>query len=187
MEHCQYLLAIINELEDDALQVDGTSVDKLGALILAAGRVFVAGAGRSGFAARAFANRLMHLGFAVYFVGEPTTPSIQQNDLLVIGSGSGETASLVTMAQKAHKQGAKIATLTIFPRHTIGALSAVCVTIPGVTAKSAEPSQKAASVQPSGSSFEQLSWLIYDSVIIKLRDVRQQTDAQMFYRHANLE
>ncbi|HEY0208085.1 6-phospho-3-hexuloisomerase [Acerihabitans sp.] len=187
MAHCQYLLSIIKELSEDALQVDGASVDKLCDVTLNAGRVFVAGAGRSGFAARAFANRLMHLGFTVYFVGEPTTPSIQKNDLLVIGSGSGETASLVSMAQKAHKQQAKIATLTIFPEHTIGALSSVCVKIPGVTAKSEELSQKADSVQPSGSSFEQLSWLIYDSVIIKLKEIKQQTDAQMYCRHANLE
>ena len=187
MEHCQNLLSIIKELAEDALLVDGADVEKLGTLIQDAKRVFVAGAGRSGFAARAFANRLMHLGFTVYFVGEPTTPSIQQGDVLVIGSGSGETASLVAMAHKAHKQGAAIAALTIYPDHTIGALSAVCVKIPGVTSKSEERSQKADSIQPSGSSFEQLSWLIYDSVIIRLRELRQQTDAQMFYRHANLE
>lgn len=42
-------------------------------LIVKAKRIFVGGAGRSGFAARGFANRLMHLGYTVYFVGEPTT------------------------------------------------------------------------------------------------------------------
>ncbi len=187
MAVCQNLIAIIDELAQDARQVDGVAVEQLGDLILNSRRIFIAGAGRSGFAARAFANRLMHLGFTVYFVGEPTTPSIQRGDLLVIGSGSGETASLVTMANKAVKQGAKLATLTIFPQHTIGGLSAARIVIPGVTQKSSETSAKAASVQPSGSSFEQLSWLIYDSIIIRLKAIKQQTDEQMYYRHANLE
>ena len=76
--------AVINELVDGAKEVDESQIDKLVEAILAAKRVFVAGAGRSGFVARAFSNRLMHLGFTVYFVGDTTTPSIQSDDLLVI-------------------------------------------------------------------------------------------------------
>ena len=49
----------------------------------------------------------MHLGYTVYFVGEPTTPSIQEGDLLILGSGSGNTASLVSNAKKAKDQGSK--------------------------------------------------------------------------------
>lgn len=187
MSECQNLRAILEELCADAKQISGDAVDALGEAIVRAKRVFVAGAGRSGFAARAFSNRLMHLGYQVWFVGEPTTPSIQQGDLLIIGSGSGETASLVTMAQKAHKQGAEIATLTIYPNHTIGKLASTVICIPGITAKSDDAATKAATVQPTGSSFEQLSWLIYDSVVIALKEKTAQTDAQMFSRHANLE
>lgn len=187
MKPCENLRAILAELTEDAAQIDGDAVDKLSDAISASPRIFVAGAGRSGFAARAFSNRLMHLGYSVWFVGEPTTPSIQKDDLLVIGSGSGETASLVTMAQKAHKQGAAIATLTIYPDHTIGRLAYIAIRIPGITAKSEEMSSKAATIQPTGSSFEQLSWLIYDSVIISLKAKTGQTDAEMFSRHANLE
>ena len=40
----------------------------------------------------------------------PTTPSIQAGDLLIVGSGSGNTASLVSNAKKAKDQGAKVAT-----------------------------------------------------------------------------
>ena len=58
--------------------------------------------------------RLMHMGKQVYVVGEIVTPSIQQGDLLLIVSGSGETESLVAMAKKAKRLGATIATVTIF-------------------------------------------------------------------------
>lgn len=62
MSHCQNLQAILAELMADAQQIDGEEVNALGEAIMQAKRVFVAGAGRSGFAARAFANRLMHTG-----------------------------------------------------------------------------------------------------------------------------
>lgn len=94
------LQSILVELTEDAQQIDQAQLKKVEALILKAKRIFIAGAGRSGFAARAFSNRLMHLGFTVYFVGEPTTPSIRENDLIIIGSGSGRTSGLVNMAKK---------------------------------------------------------------------------------------
>ncbi|CUH95216.1 hypothetical protein P22_1286 [Propionispora sp. 2/2-37] len=184
---CNNLISIINELAEDAKQVDGEAIVAVEELIKKADRIFVAGAGRSGYAARGFANRLMHLGYTSYFVGEPTTPSIQKGDILIIGSGSGETGSLVTMAEKAKKQGAVLATLTIFPNNRIGSMADACIKIPGVTSKVGEASGKAASIQPKGNSFEQLSWLIYDSMIIDLKKALGQTDDDMFSRHANLE
>ena len=69
MVECKNLLAIIEELAQDAKQVDNDQLAKIEELILQAKRVFIVGAGRSGFAARAFSNRLMHLGFDSNFVG----------------------------------------------------------------------------------------------------------------------
>ena len=187
MSYSENLTAILEELTYDAKFIKEKELERVSHLIQSSKRVFVAGAGRSGFAARGFANRLMHLGYTSYFVGEPTTPSIKEGDVLIIGSGSGETASLVSMARKAVEQGAKLATLTIFPNNTIGSLSTAYIKIPGVTSKVTKEEIKASSIQPKGSSFEQLSWLIYDSIIIELKKITKQTDDEMFARHANLE
>ena len=116
------LSKVVEELSRFSQEVSQEDADKMVEEILKANRVFVAGAGRSGFAARGFANRLSHLGFDVSFVGEPTTPPIKAGDLLVIGSGSGTTGSLVKMAETAKKQGAAIATVTIAPKNTIGSM-----------------------------------------------------------------
>ena len=43
------------------------------------------------------------------------------------------------------------------------------------------------SIQPVGSMFEQLSWLVYDTVIMTLRDKTGQTNEDLIGRHANLE
>ena len=61
---------------------------------------------------RALAVRLMHLGKTVYVVGETSTPSITGADLLILGSGSGRTAGLLTMADQARHLGVKILLFT---------------------------------------------------------------------------
>ncbi|WP_026931938.1 6-phospho-3-hexuloisomerase [Glycomyces tenuis] len=182
------LQQILRELSADAERVDGTQIAAVVDRIAHSRRVFIAGAGRSGFAARAFANRLAHVGVPTFFVGEPTTPPIAAGDLLVIGSGSGKTTSLVSIAQKARELGASLATLTIHPENTIGQLADVVIRVPGVTAKADESdSSRSAGIQMTGSSFEQLSWLIYDTIIILLRDRTGQSNDDLFARHANLE
>ena len=180
------LAAILAELSENAKRVSTEELEKLADIIPTGKRVFVAGAGRAGFAARAFSNRLMHLGLAVSFVGEPTTPAITSDDILIIGSGSGETASLVAMAKKARSIGAKIATLTIHPTATIGSLADVVVTIPGATPKS-NLADTAKSIQPMGNAFEQMCWLVYDVVIMILMDKMKKNEKEMFLLHANLE
>ena len=56
-------------------------------------KIFVYGAGRSGFVGRCFAQRLMHLGIKSCFVSDAVTYQYTKNDLLVLISGSGETTS----------------------------------------------------------------------------------------------
>ena len=123
-----------------------------------------------------------------YFVGESTTPPIGKGDLIVIGSGSGTTASLVENAKKAKAIGTSIATLTIFPDAAIGKMADVVIAIPGATPKKTEGTKDSAiSAQPMGSLFEQLSWLVYDSVILSLMEITGETNDTMYQRHANLE
>lgn len=186
MEKTELLGAILGELTENAKRVSADEMEKFADRILEAKRVFVAGAGRSGFVARAFSNRLMHLGLCVYFVGEPTTPAIREGDVLVIGSGSGETGSLVVMAQKAKKLGASVVTMTIHPEASIGRMSDAYICIPGATPKS-ELADTVKSVQPMGNAFEQMCWLVYDALIMIMMEKRGRTEEEMFSLHANLE
>lgn len=186
MRHDAILPAILEELSRNARAVSPEALENFTDLAAASKRVFVAGAGRSGFVARAFANRLMHLGLTAYFVGETTTPAIGAGDLLVIGSGSGETGSLVTMARRAKAAGAKLATLTIHPEASIGGMADAIVAVPGATPKSDLP-DAAASIQPMGSAFEQLCLLVYDAAVMILMDKLGRTSEEMFRLHANLE
>lgn len=186
MAEAVILKKILEELMENAKQIRQEELEQFADKIQEGNRIFVAGAGRSGFVARAFSNRLMHLGLTVYFVGEPTTPSIQKGDLLMIVSGSGETGSLKVMAEKAKKQEAMVAVITIFPQASIGSMADAVIQVPGVTPKS-ELESATTSVQPMGNAFEQTTWLICDNIIMILMERMGRTQEEMFSLHANLE
>lgn len=182
------LAKVTEEVQHYGEAIEDRQIKKVAQLCYQAKRIFVAGAGRSGFAARGFANRLMQLGLTAYFVGETTTPSISEGDLLIIGSGSGSTSSLVVDANKAKAAGAQLATLTIYPDATIGKASDALIRIPGGTPKNESANEDTAhSIQPMGTLFEQLSWITYDTLVLELMELTGETAETMFPRHANLE
>ena len=99
-------------------------------MILAANRVFVMGAGRTGLALKMAAMRLMHLGLVVHVAGEVTSPAIARGDLLLVASGSGATAGPVHAAEVAVKAGARVSALTATPASKLGQLAQGVVVIP---------------------------------------------------------
>ncbi|MCS7462935.1 6-phospho-3-hexuloisomerase [Paenibacillus doosanensis] len=185
MQITEYTRIMLTELHGTANLLSDEAADEFADRIVSAKRIFTAGAGRSGLMMRAFAMRLMHLGLNAYVVGESVTPGIGRDDLLIIGSGSGETKSLLSMAQKAKSIGADIALVTVNPESTIGQLSDATVRI------AASPKEQqgggSATVQPMGSLFEQSLLLLTDALVLKLMDRQGIEAAAMFSKHANLE
>ncbi len=135
---------------------------------------------------KAFAMRLMHIGITAYVLGETVTPSIEKSDLLIIGSGSGETESLCFMAEKAKQIGADLAVITIFSDSTIGKLADIIITIPAPTAK-VKRETGVPSVQPKGSLFEQCMLILLEAIIIVLMEKMNTVPDTLMRRHANLE
>lgn len=135
---------------------------------------------------RAFAMRLMHLGLPVHIVDEITTPAIECGDLLLIGSGSGQTESLVRFAQTAKKIGAGVALITATASSPIGELAGIIVRLAAPTPKASD-SDLSASIQPMGSRFEASLGALSDVLILLLMDDLNASAEQMFTRHANLE
>ena len=78
-------------------------------------KILIMGAGRSGLVGRAFALRLLHLGFNAFVLGDTIVPSINENDLIIAISGSGSTKLVITAAEAAKQVGAKIISITSFP------------------------------------------------------------------------
>lgn len=167
---------IISELSSLADNIDHAEFNGLVDSIIQAGHIFLAGAGRSGQMINAFANRLMHLGLSVSVVGEISAPHSRENDLMIVGSGSGETRRLINQVETAKKSGVRIALITTASDSTLAGLADCVMTIPAGN-----------SVQPMGSLFEQASLLTYDSLVLTLMEKLNETAQTMKQRHADIE
>ncbi|MGN8646585.1 6-phospho-3-hexuloisomerase [Gracilibacillus sp. HCP3S3_G5_1] len=185
MQTTQYMLEVISELKRTADLIKDEDTEQILEAITKADKVFVAGTGRSGFMGKSFAMRLMHMNVNVYVVGETITPSLTKNDLLIIGSGSGETKSLLAMAEKAKSIGATVALATTAPESSIGQLANITVTIPAKA--KAENESEVKTIQPMGSLFEQSLLLFYDSLVLSLMEKKELHGNKMYTQHANLE
>lgn len=99
---------VLDELEKAAGEIQEQQCEEFCNAIIAARRVFISAAGRSLLMMRAFGMRLMQLGFTVYVVGETVTPAIGVDDILLVGSGSGETGTLKVLWKKQRKSVQKL-------------------------------------------------------------------------------
>lgn len=182
------ILEISNQIKRNSDIIDTNSVLNLINFILETyqgkNRVFVYGAGRSGFIGRCFAQRLMHLGINSCFVSDAITYQYTKKDLLVLISGSGETTSPMAIAQKAKKIGGKMALLTGNPDSTIGKLSDCVIKIEGKS-KDVAVSQK--TLAPYTSLFDISALSVLDSIGGTLMSILGVTEADIDKRHASIE
>ncbi|AYK66348.1 6-phospho-3-hexuloisomerase [Bacillus subtilis subsp. subtilis] len=185
MKTTEYVAEILNELHNSAAYIANEEADQLADHILSSRQIFTAGAGRSGLMAKSFAMRLMHMGFNAHIVGEILTPPLAEGDLVIIGSGSGETKSLIHTAAKAKSLHGMVAALTINPESSIGKQADLIIRMPGSPKDQSNGTYK--TIQPMGSLFEQTLLLFYDAVILKLMEKKGLDSETMFTHHANLE
>lgn len=186
METSELIDAILADTGRALHAVDPAQIDAMCAAILLADRLFIAGKGRSGLQMKAFAMRLMHLGFCAHVVDDVTTPAIDAGDLLLIGSSSGRTGSLLRYIDTARETGAALATFTGVVDSPIAAAATTVLRIPATNFKAERPTGPD-SVLVMGSLFEHCLGLLCDLIIIRLKAARGQEEAAMNARHANLE
>jgi 6-phospho-3-hexuloisomerase len=175
-------LRFIQERAAAALRLDPVVIEQFVATLQPAKRVFLYGRGRSGFVARAFAVRLMHLGYATYVVGETITAPVQKDDVVILVSGSGTTYPVVMTAEIGRKQGATVVAVTADPESDIARLAHVVVPLlPN------PQNGKAARYAPLGTLFETTAWLFFDAIVAVLMERLGESEKEMRRRHATLE
>jgi 6-phospho-3-hexuloisomerase len=185
MNITEYLEEVVQELSKTVDLIPELEAEKLLNSILQSKKIFVSGAGRSGLISKSFAMRMMHMGIDAYVVGETVTANLEQGDLLIIGSGSGETNTLIAIAEKAKKLGGSIALITTSPESTLGRLADIFVPLPG--AQKDKSNSDYYTIQPMGSLFEQTMLLFYDALILRFMEIKGLDSNKMYGKHANLE
>jgi 6-phospho-3-hexuloisomerase len=185
---------IAEHIKRVALNLDTGSVSDLVDNIMEGKKIFLMGAGRSGLAARAFAMRLMHMGFAVHVVGETTAPTVQPDDLVIAVSGSGETTSIANLGSISKKLGSKLATITSNKDSTLGRISDVVVIIPGRPKEDIDYEDYHerrmigyTQLAPLGTVFEISALVFLDAVISELMVRTGASEAELKKRHTVLE
>jgi len=146
--------------------------------------IFIYGAGRSGFIGRCFAQRLMHLGIKSCFISDAITHRYTERDLLIIISGSGETTSPKSIANKAKEIGGRIALFTGNLKSSIAKISDLIIKIEG---KSKDQATFQESFAPYTSLFDISTLAILDSIGGILMEILGVTEEDIDSRHASIE
>ncbi len=176
---------IIEELGKTLDSIDDKEVTQLIKEIEKADKVFFVGVGRVMLSLQSIAKRLAHLGIQTHIVGEITEPAITENDLLIVGSGSGGTAFPLIIAKKAKQLNATVAHIGANPQSPMSEYADVFVRIP-VSTKLQLPGE-VSSIQPMKSLFEQSLLLLGDTIALMLIKEKDIDMDALWQHHANLE
>ncbi len=191
LEMLRKIEGILREISDKQFQ---QVLDALLIIKAKGKKVLVIGAGRSGLVGRAFAMRLMHLGFDVHVLGDTIIPPLGKGDLVIVVSGSGTTRLVLTAAEAAKLCGAKIMAITSYPESPLGKLADYILHIKGRTKLAQEADYFSRQIlgeheplAPLGTLFELSAMIILDSIIAELMKKLETTEAEMVERHTNIE
>ena len=160
--------------------IDQDELDALTDAVNNAKRVYVAGWGRAGNCVKILGMDCSQMGMTAHICGDNTTPSIHEGDILVIGSGSGETKTMVILAQQAKEHGAKLGLISANRESTIGKLADYNVQITRLKHEEGTP-------ELGGGSFYHVMVQVVDIIRMYICELRGLTMADISYNHNNLE
>ena len=178
--------------------IDTTQTERLIQEILNAEHVYLSGAGRSGYVAKAFAMRLTHLKLDAYVVGETVTPAFRSKDLLIAFSGSGKTLSTVEGCQKAKEIGGRVCVITAQEISPLTTLADCIVVLNTNTIDHAEDDfevrqltgkhrSMAAPVAPLATLFETAALILSDATIAAIMEIKHRNVDDVEQSFPNLQ
>lgn len=175
---------LLREIEHLVSLIETNDIDEFIQRICLAKRVFVIGSGRSGILVKAFAMRLMQMGFTVHVIGETTTPASNKHDLLIVISASGVTCYPLDILKTAKKLGMHTLLITANPDSEMAKLAEQKLVIPASTKVSPG---KISTEQISASLFEQAVFILLEYLVHVMVKKLKITESEIRTRHANLE
>lgn len=173
------------EIENVLKSIDEKQVDAYLDILHNGKRIFFIGVGRVLLALEAIAKRYAHLGLDCVIVGQITEPAITPDDVLVVGSGSGNTLIPAAISKKAKSLGAVVVQIGCDPEGQVGQIADLFIRIPSQSKRHME--DEIPSIQPMTSLFEQ-SLLLFGDITAAMMMEKFGYDPQgMWQFHANLE
>jgi 6-phospho-3-hexuloisomerase len=151
-------------------------------------KFFLLASGRSAFILQCFATRLVHLGADVYVVTNlASIPSLSKNDILIVLSGSGTTAIVVSLL-KSYVNSIKpygIISITSHPETIIGRIGDITIKLKGRSKRDKiDLNDDTALLTPEGTAFEQVAFTYLDAIIAELAVRCGRTNEDLLKRHS---
>lgn len=176
---------VLKELGETLNRIDVNALERLSKDLFEAKKVFFVGVGRVEMSLHSIAKRMAHLGIDAHCVGDVCEPAITDEDLLIVGSGSGMSLFPVVIARKAKTFNAKVVHIGSNPHGDMEDIADYMVRIPVRTKLYLE--DEIDSCQPMTTLFEQALLLIGD-ILAKIIIEQKRIDLKGLWQyHANLE
>lgn len=184
--YSDYVRTVLEEHEAVFGAQDVEELERFLHAIMEARRVFIVGAGREGIAARSFAMRIMHLGKETFWLWDDTTPGMREGDLFLAVDGSGKIGHIDYLLEQSFRTGAKTGVITGAPGERIPQKADYLLFVPAAVYKGTD-SRVIRSAQPMGNLFEQHLFLLFDIMVMLLREEMGLSYEEMESRHRNIE
>ncbi len=173
-ESIDYILKGIDKTFEEDIEQTPKFVD----LILGSRKIYLYGVGRSGLIAKAFAIRLVQMGLEVFFIGETITPIVEEGNVVVIVSYTGETMSAVQTANIVRRVGAKVVCITANDHSKLSNASNLVIRL------HPPKDEERKRLAPLGTLFEDAALIYLDGIVALLMDKLGQSEGMMRGRHA---
>ena len=178
--------AALQEMQGVFDKLDDSSVSAALDMIAKAKSIVVFGAGRERLQIMGFAMRLFHMGLRVAVVGDMTTPPVGEGDLFMLTCGPGEISTALALLGVAKRAGAQVLLITAQSKGRAAAFADCVVTLPAQTMAD-DQGETINSVLPMGSLFEGALFVLFEVMVLRLRDALRIDAGAMRANHTNLE
>ena len=171
--------SVFDKLQDS--QVDA-AVD----VIANAHRIVVFGGGREKLQIMGFAMRLYHMGLKAAVEGDMTTPPVGRGDLFIVTCGPGEISTALALLGVARAAGASILVITAQTEGRAASYADHVIHLPAQTMAD-DQGEKKTSVLPMGSLYEGALFVLFEVMILKIKQKLAIDPDVMRANHTNLE
>ena len=175
----------LDELGTCLKGIDEASLAELVERIATSRRIVLYACGREGLMMRALCMRLFHLGLDAHMAFDMSTPPVGPGDLLLVSAGPGHITTVDALLGVARKAGAATACFTAEAGSQVTRSSDFTLIIPAQTM--ANDQAAPTSFLPMGSLYEGAQFLLYEILVIMLKERLGETSESMRGRHTNLE
>jgi len=179
----QKIQLILKEIENVLVHNEISDCEAFIKKIVNGQRIVTCGAGRVGYAIKGFCMRLGHMGYAAHHIGDTTVPRIDEDDVFVVASGSGETKTIVDLTQIAKNSGVTVLSITGNPDSTIAKIADLNITIKAPNKINTEFKSQ----QPMTTLNEQCLNIFFDAIVLMMIDFCKFDINSLQQRHSLLE